>query len=79
MINVKKVTKKLKRGRYCKFAVLALDENNVISTSRIIHIATKGSKKARNYRRAVVKKAILKKATSLTLGKALALKAVAKG
>ena len=45
----KKVTKvagkKLKKGTYYKFIVVALDKNNmVVSTSKIIHVTTKGGK-----------------------------------
>ena len=45
----KKITKvagkKLKKGTYYKFIMVALDKNNnVVSTSKVIHIATKGGK-----------------------------------
>ena len=37
--------KKIKKGTYYKFIVVALDkDNNVVSTSKIIHVATKGGK-----------------------------------
>ncbi len=41
--NQKKI--KVKKGTYYKFMVVALDRNNkVLSTSKIIHVATKGGK-----------------------------------
>ena len=45
-MNFKKVLgKKLKKGTYYKFMVVALDRNNnVVSSSKIIHVATKGGK-----------------------------------
>ena len=49
--TVKKAGKKLKKGKYYKFIVIALDGNKkVVSTSSIIHVAVKGSKKAGNYK-----------------------------
>ena len=37
--------KKLKKGTYYKFMIIALDSNNkVVSSSKIIHVATKGGK-----------------------------------
>jgi len=37
--------KKLKKGTYYKFMIVALDkDNNVVSSSKIIHVATKGGK-----------------------------------
>ena len=47
--NSKKLTKvvgkKIKKGTYYKFILVALDKNNnVVSTSKLIHVATKGGK-----------------------------------
>ena len=44
--TLKKVNKNtLKKGKYYKFMVVALDKNNkVLTTSKIVHIATKGGK-----------------------------------
>ena len=47
--NSKKLTevagKKTKKGKYYKFILVALDQNNnVVSTSKVIHVATKGGK-----------------------------------
>ena len=43
--NVKKISKKLVKGKYYKFIVVALDKNNnVVSTSKVVHVATKGGK-----------------------------------
>jgi len=55
--NVKKIAKKLKKGTYHKFMVVALDKNNnVVSTSKVIHVATKGNKKNANPTKLTVKK-----------------------
>lgn len=44
--NFKKILgKKLKKGKYYKFIVIAIDKNNkVVSTSKTVHVATKGGK-----------------------------------
>ena len=44
--NYKKILgKKLKKGKYYKFIVIAVDKNNkVVSTSKTVHVATKGGK-----------------------------------
>ena len=69
--------KKLKKGTYYKFIIVALDKNNkVVSTSKIIHVATKGGK-AGNHKSVTVKKSILTKAKKLKKGKSLKLKAKA--
>ena len=72
--NVKKAVKKLKKGKYYKFMVVAVDKNNnVVSSSKIIHAATKGGKVG-NHKKVVVKKSILAKAKKLKKGKTLSLK-----
>ena len=49
--TVKKISKTLKSGKYYKFMVVALDKNDkVVSTSKMVHIATKGTSKATNYK-----------------------------
>ena len=74
--NVKKITKKLKKKTYHKFIVVALDKNNnVISTSKVIHVATKGSKKKANPTNVTVTKKVVNKAKKMKVGKTLALKA----
>ena len=52
----------LKKATYYKFLIVALDsKNNVVSTSKIIHAATKGKlKKAANAKKVVVKASINK-------------------
>ena len=47
-INFKKIAgKKLKKATYYKFIVVAVDANNdVVSTSKVVHAATKGGKAA---------------------------------
>lgn len=43
--NIKKISSRLKKGTYYKFIVVAVDKNDdVVSTSRMIHVATKGGK-----------------------------------
>ena len=67
--------KKLKKGTYYKFIVVALDkDNNVVSTSKLIHVATKGGKVG-NYKAVNVSKSSLRKAENLTVGKSLKLSA----
>ena len=68
----KKVTKvagkKLKKGTYYKFIVVALDKNNmVVSTSKVIHVATKGGK-VTNPKKVAVKKG-KKKVSKVTVKK----------
>ena len=71
----KVVGKKLKKGTYYKFIIVALDKNkNVVSTSKLIHVATRGGKVG-NHKSVTVKKAIITKAKKLRKGKSLSLKA----
>ena len=66
---------KLKKGTYYKFIVVALDKDHkVISTSKLIHAATRGGKVG-NRRKVTVKKSVIKKAKKLKKGKSLKLKA----
>lgn len=76
--NVKKIKgKKLAKGRYHKFIVVAVDaNNNVVSTSKVIHVATKGGK-YKNYSSVRVSNA--KKFKKLKAGKSLKIKAKAVG
>ena len=68
---------KLKRGTYYRFIVVALDRNNnVVSASKLIHVATKGGK-AGNHKKVTVSKSVIKKAKKLKKGKSLKLKAKA--
>jgi hypothetical protein len=69
--------KTLKKGKYYKVIVVALDKNNmVVSTSKLIHVVTKGGKNG-NDKSVKVSKKVLKKAKSLKKGKTLKLKAKA--
>ena len=79
-LNVKKINgKKLKKGKYHKFIVVAFDKNNkVVATSKIVHIATKGGKNG-NHKKVTVSKKVVKKAKNLKAGKTLKLKAKAVG
>ena len=69
--------KKIAKGKYYKFIVVALDKNNlVVSTSKVVHVASKGGK-AGNDKRVVIKKPVLTKAKALKAGKKLKLNAKA--
>lgn len=71
------VGKKIKKGTYCKFIVVALDNKNmVVSTSKVIHVATKGGKVG-NDKSISVKKSVIKKAKKLKVGKSLKVNAKA--
>ena len=73
-LTIKKAVKNLKKGKYYKFMVVAIDENsNVVSSSKIVHAATKGGKVG-NHKKITVKKSILTKAKKLKAGKSLSLK-----
>ena len=71
--TVKKIGgKKLKKGTYYKFIVVALDKNNnVVSTSKVAHVATKGGK-VTNFRSVTTKakknKVSIKKGKTFKLG-----------
>ena len=68
---------KIRKGTYYKFIVVALDKNNkVVTTSKVIHVATKGGKVG-NHKSVNVSKSVIKKAKSLKKGKTLKLKAKA--
>ncbi len=70
--------KKLKKGTYYKFIVVALDNNNnVVSTSKVIHVATKGGK-AGNPTKLTIK-APKKSKAKLKVGKSVKIKAVQAG
>ena len=67
----------LAKGTYYKYIAVALDKNNmVVSTSKLIHVATKGGKVG-NHKSVKVAKAVTKKAKALKVGKSLKLKAKA--
>ena len=69
---------KVKKGTYYKFIVIAADSNGrVVSTSKTIHVATKGGKVG-NHKKVTVKKSVIKKAKKLKKGKTIKLKAKAK-
>ena len=75
--TVKKISKTLKKGTYHKFIVVAVDKNNkVISTSKVIHVATKGGK-AGNYKTVRTQAAKKKNKVTLKKGKTFKLKAKA--
>ena len=67
--------KKIRKNTYYKFIVVALDKNNkVVTTSKVVHAATKGGK-AGNPKDVKVSKSVISKAAHLKKGKSLALKA----
>lgn len=66
---------KLWKGTYYKFLVIAADgNNNVVSSSKIIHVATAGGKVG-NHKKVTVKRSVIKKAKKLKVGKTLKFKA----
>ena len=70
---VKKAVRKVTKGKYYKFIVVALDKNNkVVSTSKVIHVAAAGTK-AGNYKGVTIAATVVKKAGSLKKGKSLKL------
>lgn len=67
--------KKLKKGKYYKFIIVALDKNDkVLSTSKVVHVATKGGKVG-NHKSVNVKKSVITKAKKLKKGKSFKLNA----
>ncbi len=72
-----KTFKKLKKGTYYKYIIVAVDNNNkVVSASKLIHVATKGGKVG-NHKSVTIKKSVITKAKSLKKGKSLKLNAKA--
>ena len=68
---------KVRKGTYYKFIIVALNSKGmVVSTSKIIHVATKGGK-AGNNKSVTVKKTVTAKAKKLKVGKSLKVKAKA--
>jgi hypothetical protein len=68
---------KLKKGKYYKYIIVALDKDNmVVTTSKLIHVATKGGKVGNN-KSIQVKKSVLTKAKKLKAGKSLKVNAKA--
>ena len=58
--------KRLSAGTFYKFLVVALDGNgDVVSTSKVVHVTTKGNKKRANPTRVVVQKKVGKKLKAL--------------
>ncbi len=74
--NFSKISgKKLNKGSYYKFIVVALDKNNmVVSTSKLIHVATKGGKVC-NHKSLKIEKNVISKAKKIKKGKSLKLNA----
>lgn len=76
--NITKIAgKKLKKGKSYKFIIMAVNSSNkVVSTSKTIHVMTKGGKTG-NHKSVKVNKTIVTKARALKQGKSLKLKAAA--
>lgn len=79
--NVKQAAgAKLKKGVYYKFIVIAVDSgNNVISSSKIVHVSTAGNKKAANPKKVVVKAKVNAKGKKIKKAKALSKTVIKKG
>ncbi|MCR5543504.1 MAG: glycoside hydrolase family 9 protein [Eubacterium sp.] len=59
MVNINKFTqKKLKKGTYYKYIIVAVKDGKVVSTSKTLHVATKGGKFTNHSKVKVKKKAI---------------------
>ena len=73
-INFKKIAgKKVKKGTSYKFIVVALDkDNNIVSTSKVVHAVSKGTKKGNPTKLTVKTPKSLKK--TLTAGKSFTIK-----
>ena len=69
--------RKIRKATYYKFIVVAVDRNNnVVSMSKMIHVATKGGKVG-NHKSVKVSRTVIAKAKKLRKGKTLNLKAKA--
>lgn len=74
-LTVNGKTIKVKKGTYYKFVVLAIDKNDrVVSTSKVVHVATKGGKVG-NHKKVTTK--AKKNKVTLKKGKSFKLKAKA--
>lgn len=66
---------KLRKGTYYKFIIVAIDKDaKVVSTSKLIHVAAKGSKEG-NHKSVTISKSVAAKAKKLKKGKTLKLNA----
>ena len=64
--KVTKAVKKIRKGTYYKFILVALDKNNnVVSASKVIHVATKGSNKKSNPKGLTIKAKVNKNGKKL--------------
>ena len=80
-VTIKKIgTKALKPKTYYKFLVVAVQGSveEVMSTSKTIHVATKGSKAKANYTGVSISKKIIARAGKMKTGASLSLKVKAK-
>lgn len=78
--TVRKAGAKLKKGKYYKFMVVALSKDGkVMSAGRMIHVATKGSRKAGNPLKVVVKAKIDPKGKKIGKYKAIKKTVIRKG
>ena len=80
-VTIKKIgSKKLSPRTYYKFIVVAVhdDSEEVLSTSRTVHVATKGSRTRANYTGVSVSSKAVKKAAKMKEGQTVSLKAKAR-
>lgn len=77
--KITKISKTLKKGTYHKFMIVALDaNNNVVSTSKVVHVATKGGKVG-NHKSVTIKAKVNKSGKAIKSYKALTATKIKKG
>ena len=77
--KITKISKTLKKGTYHKFMIVALNaKNNVVSTSKVIHVATKGGKVG-NHKSVTIKAKVNKNGRAIKSYKALTATKIKKG
>lgn len=77
--KITKISKTLKKGTYHKFMIVALNaDNNVVSTSKVVHVATKGGKVG-NHKSVTIKAKVNKSGKAIKSYKALTATKIKKG
>lgn len=77
--KITKISKTLKKGTYHKFMIVALNsKNNVVSTSKVVHVATKGGKVGNN-KAVTIKAKVNKNGKAIRTYKALTATKIKKG
>ena len=79
-ISIKKIgSAKLRKGTYYKFIIVAIDKNNkVVSTSKTIHVTTKGGKTG-NYKSVTIKAKVNAKGKAIKKAKPISKTVLKKG